>query len=186
MLDSGASEHMVSESNLGRPELSRAYRGPSITLSTANGKITHDQRVDMSLGKLDSANEQSCLVIPSLGNINLASMGRLVADGYSISWTPESGLVLKPPNGDLQRLVVDSFVPTLDPHSDQSNLTQGIENMLPHGTASVVKHGSCDLDTCVRSELEKSSPVPSSMDMVSCAEPCVDNDECMFGRSSRS
>ena len=130
ILDSGASEHLVSKNNLSKRDLRGVSNdGPSVTLSTANGLVEQKSRATLELptgtGTLAPVH---AIVLEDMVDLNLVSMGRLIADQrFASFWSPDHGLLWRDPvTLNWVRLKVENHVPLLEPADDQSGITEAL------------------------------------------------------------
>jgi hypothetical protein len=129
VLDSGASDFLVGKVNLKKSELKAAKTdGPSILLSTANGVVEMNARTTQALPDTVGRTAPVEAVIMDDMDLNIASMGRLVAEqAFTSIWAPGHGHLWRDPETMTWiRLKVENFVPLLVPDEDQSGIQEAL------------------------------------------------------------
>ena len=126
IVDSGSGSHLARRV----PNMPGIKKGKPVTLSTANGLLSVDERVDVSFGLHDNKGKPLNLEALLLDNTpNVLSLGRLVEDeGYDFLWTRNKPLQLVAPSGKVFSLEVQRYVPCIP------------ENCLPALTKESVFH----------------------------------------------
>ena len=133
ILDSGASEHLVSKGNLSKRDLrDMSHDGEPVTLSTANGLVERKSRAKLELPKsTGDAAPVHAIVMDGMADLNLCSMGRLVAEQHFASfWSPGGGHLWRDPKTlTWVRLRVDNHVPVLELADDQTGITEALRGI---------------------------------------------------------
>ena len=90
-------------------------KGDPITLATANGLLSVDERVDVSFGLQNNKGKPLNLEALLLDNTpNVLSLGRLVEDeGYQFLWSQHKPPQLIAPSGKVLYLEVQRYVPCI-------------------------------------------------------------------------
>jgi hypothetical protein len=114
IVDSGSGSHLAKRV----PNMPGIKKGNPITLSTANGLISVDERIDISFGLLDENGEPLSIEALLLDNTpNVLSLGRLVEDeGYDFIWRRKTAPRLIAPSGKVFLLDVHRYVPFIPEH----------------------------------------------------------------------
>ena len=111
ILDSGASQDLVSRQNLSNKEQNKIKKSDERCFQTANGTISIGDRIDMNVKSDGATISTRPFVLDECPAI--LSLGQRIADGYSFEWSPGSTPTLTAPNGRKISLKVDNYVPVI-------------------------------------------------------------------------
>ena len=149
ILDSGASQDLVSRQNLNNKEQNKIMQSDERCFQTANGTISIGDRINMTVKSDGATISTRPFVLDECPAI--LSLGQRIADGYSFEWLPDTTPTLTAPNGRKISLKVDNFVPVITAEVLKMLAASSDENIDSHvaqqeGEPTVHAHDQIDDD----------------------------------------